>query len=82
MPLRRSPRHVSNRSRPARKKRRGLLRRYFGALRDPNRKAWKKVLFAFWGMFLVGMIPVLALAIYIAILIPSTPSAIELQRAA
>ena len=77
-----SSRRDSNRYGPVRTKRRGLLRRYFGALRDPNRKAWKKALLLFWGLFVMAAIPVIALAAYVAVLIPSTPSALELQRAA
>ncbi len=73
---------TSKPSSSGRKKRRRLLRRYFGALRDPNKKAWKKLFLVFFGLFVLGMIPVVALAAYIAILIPTTPSVLELQQAA
>lgn len=82
MPPRRSSRHDSNQSNTVRRKRRGPLRRYFRALRDPKTKAWKKILLAFGGLFVIGMIPVVGLAVYVAMLIPTTPSALELQHAA
>ncbi len=82
MPLHRSTSRKANKSRSTRRKRRGPLRRYFDALRDPKRKAWKKLFLALWGLFVVGLLPVMALAIYIAILIPTIPSALELRQAA
>ncbi len=82
MSLRRSSRRDSNRSYHVRKKRRGPLGRYFGALRDPKTKTWRKILLAVSGLLVVGLTAVIGLAVYVAILIPTTPSGLELQRAA
>ena len=60
----------------------GFLRRYGQSFRDPDLAWWKKGLRALVGLSVLALIPTLALVIYIITLIPSTPTALELGRAA
>ncbi|MDX1438917.1 MAG: hypothetical protein R3284_03340, partial [Rubricoccaceae bacterium] len=59
----------------------GLIRRYFRAIRGKNRAMWQRVGLALMGLMILAMIPVLAVFIYALTLIPSTPTALQLQRA-
>lgn len=78
----RHSRNNTSQSSAAENGRPGFIRRYFHALTNSEKAFWKRALLGFAGLTALGMVPLVALIVYILILIPSTPTALQLQRAA